>query len=117
MRTAKWAAAVLGAAFVIGAAAFGVQPVSAGSLKGSETKGKFHFRQTCKSCHTKGAVGTEVTPLNKTTVQWHNYFIAGKHNHTKEALDKVLTADQLRDVQAYLEAHASDSLQPETCGK
>jgi mono/diheme cytochrome c family protein len=116
MRTGKLAALLLGAAFVLGAA-LAVPPASAGNPKGNETKGKFYFRQSCKSCHTKGAVGTEITPLNKTTAQWHSYFIAAKHNHGREMLEKVLTAEQLRDVQAYLEAHASDSLQPETCGK
>ena len=116
MRTTRIITALL-SAFVLCGIVLTVQPVSAGTTKGNETKGKFYFRQTCKSCHTKGAVGTEITPLNKTTVQWHSYFTSAKHNHGREMLEKVLTAEQLRDVQAYLEAHASDSLQPETCGK
>ena len=37
---------------------------------GSETKGKFFFKKNCKSCHTKGAKGGEVTPLTKTQEQW-----------------------------------------------
>jgi mono/diheme cytochrome c family protein len=117
MRTGKLATLFLGAALVMAAAFSTVQPVTAGNPKGNEAKGKFYFRQTCKSCHTRGAVGTEITPLNKTTVLWNSYFISGKHNHGRESLEKVLTAEQLRDVQAYLAAHASDSLQPETCGK
>ncbi len=116
MRNARIIAALL-AAFVVCGIATIHPPASSAGAKGNETKGKFYFRQTCKSCHTKGAVGTEITPLNKTTTQWHAYFVSGKHNHGREMLEKVLTAEQLRDVQAYLEAHASDSLQPETCGK
>jgi len=45
--------------------------------KGSENKGRFYFRETCKECHTKGAVGSEVTPLNKTMEQWRAYFAKG----------------------------------------
>jgi mono/diheme cytochrome c family protein len=90
--------------------------VSAAS-KGSETKGKYYFKQTCKSCHTKGAVGGEITPLNKKMTQWTSYFQAGQHAHGKEPLTKYMPEEQLRDVQAFLTNHAADSLQPETCGK
>ena len=90
--------------------------VSAAS-KGNETKGKYYFKQNCKTCHTKGATGGEITPLNKKMAQWTAYFQAGKHNHGKEPLTKYMTAEQLLHVQTFLEAHAADSLQPETCGK
>jgi len=93
-----------------------VTPVSA-AAKGSESKGRFYFRGTCKTCHTKGAVGGEITPLNKTQAQWRVYFASGKHARGKELLTKLMTEDQVRDVSAYLDAHAADSLQPETCGK
>jgi mono/diheme cytochrome c family protein len=85
--------------------------------KGSENKGRFYFRQTCKECHTKGAVGGEITPLNKTMAQWRTYFAKGTHNHGKEPLAKYLPADQLLDASAFLVNHAADSPQPETCGK
>ncbi len=42
--------------------------------KGNEAKGKFYFKQTCKSCHVKGAQGGEITPLSKTQAQWQAYF-------------------------------------------
>ena len=83
--------------------------------KGNQAKGRYYFRQSCKECHTKGGKGGEITPLSKTQAQWLKYFAAGKHN--KEGLEKVMSADQLRDVAAYLHAHAADSPQPETCGK
>jgi mono/diheme cytochrome c family protein len=85
--------------------------------KGSETKGRHYFRQTCKECHTKGAAGGEITPLNKTMAQWRAYFAKGTHNHEKEPLTKYLPADQLLDASTFLVQHAADSPQPETCGK
>jgi mono/diheme cytochrome c family protein len=85
--------------------------------KGSENKGRFYFRQTCKECHTKGAAGGEITPLNKTMAQWRTYFAQGTHNHGKEPLAKYLPADQLLDASTFLVQHAADSPQPETCGK
>jgi hypothetical protein len=85
--------------------------------KGSENKGRFYFRQTCKECHTKGAAGGEITPLNKTMAQWRTYFAQGTHNHGKEPLLKHLPADQLLDASTFLIQHAADSPQPETCGK
>jgi mono/diheme cytochrome c family protein len=91
--------------------------LTSAASKGSESKGRYYFRQTCKNCHTKGAVGTEVTPLNKTMAQWRSFFAAGKHARGKEPLPKIMEPDQLRDVAAFLEAHAADSPQPETCGK
>ena len=95
-----------------------ISPVTGSSAqKGSESKGRYYFRQNCKQCHTKGAVGGEITPLNKTQAQWKTYFASGKHAHSREVLSKYMSEDQLRDVAAFLDAHASDSLQPETCGK
>lgn len=85
--------------------------------KGSENKGRYYFRQTCKECHTKGANGGEITPLNKTMAQWRAYFAKGTHNHGTEPLAKYLPADQLLDASAFLINHAADSPQPETCGK
>jgi len=84
--------------------------------KGNEGKGRYYFRQTCKECHTKDAEGGLVTPLTKTQAQWRRYFVKGKHSGA-EALTKIMTDDQLLDVQTFLVKHAADSLQPETCGK
>lgn len=95
----------------------GVFSATRAAQKGSENKGRFYFRQTCKECHTKGAVGGEITPLNKTMEQWRAYFAKGTHNHGKEPLSKYLPADQLLDASAFLVNHAADSPQPETCGK
>jgi mono/diheme cytochrome c family protein len=85
--------------------------------KGNQAKGRYYFRQTCKTCHTKGAPGGEITPMSKTMAQWKNYFAAAKHSKGSEPLTKVLPPEQIRDVNAYVVEHAADSLQPETCGK
>jgi len=96
---------------------FGMFSALRAAQKGSENKGRFYFRQTCKECHTKGAAGGEITPLNKTMAQWRAYFAKGTHNHGKEPLTKYLPADQLLDASTFLIQHAADSPQPETCGK
>jgi len=96
---------------------FGLLSAARAAQKGSENKGRFYFRQTCKECHTKGAAGGEITPLNKTMAQWRAYFAKGTHNHGKEPLSKYLPADQLLDASTFLIQHAADSPQPETCGK
>lgn len=83
---------------------------------GSDTKGKYFFKKTCKTCHAEGASAKAITPLSKTQAQWKAYFAAGKHDGGKEALSKVLKPEQAKDVQTFLVNHASDSPQPETCG-
>jgi len=96
---------------------FELFPAVHAAQKGSENKGRYYFRQTCKECHTKGAVGGEITPLNKTMAEWRAYFAKGTHNHGEEPLAKYLPADQLLDASTFLVQHAADSPQPETCGK
>ncbi len=83
---------------------------------GSENKGKFNFKKTCKPCHGKNAPAGEITPLTKTQEQWQRYFKTGTHNKGSEKLNTILTPEQLVDVQTFLYNHAADSPQPETCG-
>lgn len=85
--------------------------------KGSETKGRSYYRSNCKTCHTKGAKGGEVSPLTKTQAQWRSYLDKGTHAGGTEPLTKVMDADKLIDVRTFLINHAADSPQPETCGK
>jgi hypothetical protein len=91
--------------------------VLTGASRGSESKGRHYFKDSCKSCHTKGAKGGEITPMTKTQAQWRTYFQKARHSDGTEPLDKVMAADKLLDVQAFLVNHAADSPQPETCGK
>jgi mono/diheme cytochrome c family protein len=97
--------------------AFAFSAALSAEKKGNQAKGRYYFRQTCKTCHTKGAPGGEITPMSKTMAQWKNYFAAEKHSKGSEPLTKVMPPEQITDVHAYLVEHAADSLQPETCGK
>lgn len=83
---------------------------------GSDTKGKFFFKKTCKACHANGGSAKEITPLSKTQAQWKAYFAAGKHKKGTERIDSLVKPEQVKDVQTFLVNHASDSPQPETCG-
>jgi cytochrome c5 len=107
MTRAKWTGTFVAIIAVSAALAF---------AGGSENKGKFNFKKTCKPCHTKGAPGSEVTPLTKTQEQWQRYFKNGTHNKGTEKLSTVMAPEQLVDVQTFLVNHAADSPQPETCG-
>jgi cytochrome c5 len=107
MNRSRWIATFVALAAFTAAMAF---------AGGSENKGKFNFKKTCKPCHTKTAAGGEVTPLTKTQEQWQRYFKNAKHNKGSEALSKFMTPEQLTDVQTFLVNHAADSPQPETCG-
>ena len=83
---------------------------------GNETKGKYYFKKTCKTCHGKGAAAGEVTPLTKTQEQWKRYFDKGVHKKGAEKLNVIVPAEQIEDIRTFLFNHAADSPQPETCG-
>lgn len=92
-----------------------VLPLTAGEPKGSDTKGKFFYKKSCKSCHVDGGSAKALTPLSKTQAQWRKFFEGGKHKG--EALSpKLGTPEQILDIKTFLINHASDSPQPETCG-
>ena len=85
--------------------------------KPNEDRGRVYMREICKNCHTRGAVGGEITPLNKTSEQWRAYFSTGRHDHGKSPLTSIMPEEKLRDIEKFLVSHAADSLQPETCGR
>ena len=122
MKESRKAGSNLGVAIVgslVLAAMLAMVPLSSLSAgeKGNETKGKFYFKQSCKTCHVKGEKGGEITPLSKTQAQWQAYFAKGKHMKGTESLSKYLTPEQLNDALTFVYNHAVDSPQPETCGK
>lgn len=82
---------------------------------GNPKKGKHLFKQDCKSCHSAGAAGGEVTPLSKTQAQWDRFFETDKHSKNLEAIKSIPEQD-LKDIQQFLFDHAADSDQPQTCG-
>ncbi len=90
--------------------------LGAAAAKGNEAKGRYYFRQTCKTCHAKGGKGGEVTPLTKTQAQWKGFWAKAKHPGGADAWSK-LGGEQFRDIETFVVNHAADSLQPETCGK
>ncbi len=108
MAKAGWALAII--------LSFVAASVAANAPKPNADRGRNVFRQSCKKCHSKGASGGEITPLNKTSAQWRTYFEKGKH--ANGTLVQVMSDEQqLRDTQAFLVSHAADSEQPEVCGK
>ena len=80
---------------------------------GNPRKGKHLFKKTCKTCHSSGGEGGEVTPMTKTQSQWDRLF--DKKKHDGEAW-KNLSEQDLKDIQQFLFDHAADSPQPQTCG-
>lgn len=80
---------------------------------GNPKKGKYLFKKNCKSCHTEGAEGGQLTPMKKTMSQWDRFFKKPKHPGT--IMNDVSEKD-LMDINQYLYDHAADSAQPETCG-
>ena len=80
---------------------------------GNPRKGKHLFKKTCKTCHSSGAEGGEVTPMTKTQAQWDRIFDKKKHD---EESWKNLSEQDLKDIQQFLFDHAADSPQPQTCG-
>ena len=85
------------------------------AIKGSDKKGKYWFKKSCKSCHGKDGDGGEITPISKTIKQWERYFRKDKHTG-EEMLGATFDAEQLIHIQTFLINHAADSDQPETCG-
>lgn len=82
--------------------------------EGSDIKGKYYFKKTCKTCHVQGK-GKVVTPLTMTQAQWKKFFQTGKHQG-EPLSPKLGSPQQLMDIKTFLVNHASDSPQPETCG-
>jgi len=80
---------------------------------GNPRKGKHLFKKTCKTCHSSGGEGGELTPMTKTMSQWDRFFEKGKHD---EESWKSFSTQDLKDIQQFLYDHAADSPQPQTCG-
>ena len=89
--------------------------VAVAASGGDSKKGKFLYKKSCKTCHTAGAEGGELTPLSKTQKQWDLFFEKNKHK-AKPAIWKDYSEQDLKDIQQFLYDHAADSDQPQTCG-
>src|SRR5210317_760937 len=73
---------------------------------GNGRKGKYLFKKSCKSCHTEGAEGGVVTPLNKTMSQWDRFFKKSKHDAGSW---ESFSEQDLLDINQFLFDHAVDS--------
>ena len=82
---------------------------------GNPKKGKYLFKKNCKTCHSEGAAGGDLTPLSKTQAQWDRFFEKDKHEKKPEVF-KGMSEQDLKDIQQFLFDHAADSPQPQTCG-
>ena len=80
---------------------------------GNSRKGKHLFKKNCKSCHSAGGEGGELTPMSKTMAQWDRFF--EKSDHPGDALKSISEKD-LKDINQFLFDKAADSPSPETCG-
>src|SRR5260370_7589686 len=91
-----------------------LMPLSAAPAgqKGNEAKGKFYFKQTCKSCHVKGEKGGEVTPLVQTQAQWHGYFLKGKQIEETNPLADGFETGQMRPPLTPLSHDSANSPHP-----
>src|SRR5438552_7359919 len=85
-------AGLIGVAVIV---VFELFPAVHAAQKGSENKGRYYFRQTCKECHTKGAVGGEITPLMKTMAEWRVCVARGGGEAGEDRLAKYLPADEI----------------------
>ena len=80
---------------------------------GNPRKGKHLFKKTCKTCHSAGGEGGDLTPMSKTMKQWDRVF--EKQDHNMDAW-KGLSEQDLKDINQFLYDFAADSDQPATCG-
>lgn len=82
---------------------------------GNSRKGKYLFKKNCKSCHSAGGEGGEVTPMSKTMSQWDRYFKKKAAKHPGDAINNLSDQDKA-DINQFLFDKAADSPSPETCG-
>lgn len=82
---------------------------------GNPKKGKYLYKKNCKSCHSEGSAGGELTPMSKTMSQWDRVFKRGKHEGGMDAWENLSEQD-LKDINQFLYDHAADSPSPQTCG-
>ncbi len=80
---------------------------------GNSRKGKHLYKKNCKSCHSAGAEGGDLTPMSKTMKQWDRFFNKAEHPGD---LFKSTSEKDLKDINQFLYDKAADSPSPETCG-
>jgi len=81
---------------------------------GNERKGKYLFRQNCRSCHTDGDSATPLNPTSKTQAQWERAFDRYERLECADEWAPLSESDR-KDILTYLYNHAFDSPSPATC--
>lgn len=80
--------------------------------EGNARKGKFLYRQKCRTCH--GATASDLSPNSKTQADWKKTF--AKAESVKCYKDwKGVSAEDRADIFAYLHDYAKDSPSPAKC--
>lgn len=82
---------------------------------GNQRKGKHLFKKECKSCHSAGGEGGELTPMTKTMSQWDRFFGKDIDKHPGDAVKNLSDKDK-KDINQFLYDNAADSPHPATCG-
>jgi len=82
---------------------------------GNPRKGKYLWKKNCKTCHVEGQEGGKLSPSSKTQNQWNKFFEGDSHAPMIEEKCMKYSESDLHDIQHYMEGHAMDSDQPETC--
>lgn len=86
--------------------------VSLAFAEGNARKGKYLYRQKCRTCH--GASASDLSPNSKTQAEWKKVF--AKWEGVKCAKEwKGLSAEERGDIFAYLHDYAKDSPSPAKC--
>lgn len=81
---------------------------------GNERKGKYLYRNNCRTCHKDGAGAPPLGPSSKTQAQWERAFEKYERLQCAPEWEKLSEADR-NDILTYLFNHAFDSPSPATC--
>jgi cytochrome c5 len=72
--------------------------------------GKKLFDRVCRICHIPGSEAGQLKPSSKTQEEWHQLIAKNKHRCDPKVLHN-LTAEDKKDLVAFLKAYASDSVE------
>lgn len=82
------------------------------AAEGNARKGKYLYRQKCRTCH--GATASDLSPSSKTQAEWTKVF--AKWESVKCAKEwKGVSAEERTDIFSYLHGYAKDSPTPAKC--
>ena len=82
------------------------------AAEGNARKGKFTYRQKCRSCH--GTSASDLSPSSKTQADWKKTFAKPEGLKCYKEW-KGVTPEERADIFAYLHDYAKDSPSPAKC--